>query len=159
MNQFFALSLLAASHLALADHYFDGMDRVHLRMNRDNHFKVMQLTDLHFGEDQTSGELDHDTLHMIRSLIGKEKPDFIAITGDIVSGQAWDRQTPRFWERYYTPLATTLTNEQVPWGIVPGFHDYEADLNSQNMLEIEAQQRYSASLPNYYHMFDRKMHH
>ena len=36
---------------------------------------------------------------MIKSLIGKEQPDFIAITGDVVSGQAWDRYEEKFWEK------------------------------------------------------------
>ena len=53
----------------------------------------MQLTDLHFGEPNKS-ELDTSTLQMIINLIEKEKPDFIAITGDLVSGQGWDRDTP-----------------------------------------------------------------
>jgi len=34
-------------------------------------------------------------------MIAKERPDFIAVTGDVVSGQAWDRETPNFWETHY----------------------------------------------------------
>ena len=92
MRSSLGLALVGVAQVALADHYFDGMDRVHLRMNKDNRFKIMQLTDLHFGEGSVgkSGELDHTTLHMIRSLIQKENPDFIAVTGDLISGTAWD---------------------------------------------------------------------
>ena len=36
---------------ALADHYVDRDGNVHLRLNPDGHFKIMQLTDLHFGEN------------------------------------------------------------------------------------------------------------
>lgn len=41
-------------------------------------------------------------------MVHKERPDFIAVTGDIVSGQAWDREQPAFWETNYSMLAHTL---------------------------------------------------
>jgi len=103
----FGIMAALSVECALAAHYFDSLDRVHLKMNDDNRFIVMQLTDLHFGEIHNT-HLDHETLHFIRSLVGKEKPDFIAITGDIVSGQAWDRIHPSFWEHNYNMLAHTL---------------------------------------------------
>ena len=43
----------------------------------------MQLTDLHFGEDQ---QRDLKTIDMIIEIIRKENPDFMAITGDLISG-------------------------------------------------------------------------
>jgi len=71
-------------------HYFDQQEMVHLKMNDNNKFKVMQLTDLHLGEPGQH-KSDEETLILIDSLLFKEKPDFVAITGDIVSGQGWDR--------------------------------------------------------------------
>jgi predicted MPP superfamily phosphohydrolase len=133
--RFFA-SVALGAQVALASHYFDGLNRVHLRMNNDNRFKILQLTDLHLGE-VGMGHLDAETLHMIRSLCEKERPDFVAITGDLISGQAWDRQEPHFWERHYVMIAETLTNLQVPWGMVPGFHDFEADATQAKMMELE----------------------
>lgn len=85
MRNLFTLVAAIGAQTAFAEHYFDGLNRLHLKMNTDNHFKVMQLTDLHMGEVDQS-HLDHETLTMIRSLIGKEQPDFVAITGDVVSG-------------------------------------------------------------------------
>ena len=122
---------------ALADHYFDGLERLHLRMNPDNRFKIMQLTDLHFGELGQSSN-DSLTLGMIRQMIEKEQPDFVAITGDLVSGQAWDTEETQFWERHYHPLAQTLVNLDTPYGIVPGYHDYEGDIGQVEMLALES---------------------
>ena len=96
---------------------------------------------------------------MIRSLIGKEQPDFIAITGDVVSGQSWDRFEQNFWERHYKPLADTLASLQVPWGLVPGFHDFETDLNSDGMMALEQKQKYAASMPNYADYYGKDMYH
>ena len=50
MRNFFAITAAIGAQSALASHYFDGLDRLNLKFNSDNHFKVMQLTDLHFGE-------------------------------------------------------------------------------------------------------------
>jgi len=47
----------------------------------------MQITDLHFGEDD---ERDLSTIQMIESIVRKEQPDFMAITGDLISGQMYD---------------------------------------------------------------------
>jgi predicted MPP superfamily phosphohydrolase len=47
----------------------------------------MQITDTHFGEDALA---DDKTELLIENLVRKEDPDFIAITGDLSSGYAWD---------------------------------------------------------------------
>ena len=108
MMRTFTIAATVVANLALADHYFDGKGELRLRMNRDNHFKVMQLTDLHFGETHHA-KLDAETLDMIVKMIEKEQPDFVAVTGDIVSGQSWDHTSDRFWERHWRKLADTLT--------------------------------------------------
>jgi len=96
---------------------------------------------------------------MIRSMVDKERPDFIAITGDIVSGQAWDRLSGHFWEHNYTMLAELLGELQVPYGLVPGFHDFEADLNSKQMLEVEGKFKYAASVPNFFDYYGHQVLH
>ena len=67
----FTIAAAVGAQTAMADHYFDGLNRVHLRMNPDHRFKVMQLTDLHLGE-QKQGKADHETLEMIRHMVDKE---------------------------------------------------------------------------------------
>lgn len=96
---------------------------------------------------------------MIRSIADKEKPDFVAITGDIVSGQAWDHEETQFWERHYRLIADTLKSLDIPWGIVPGYHDFEADASPKHMMDIEAQEKYSTSLPNFYDHYGKEMYH
>ena len=41
MRNLFTLAAVIGAEMALAEHYFDGLDRLHLKMNQDNHFKVM----------------------------------------------------------------------------------------------------------------------
>ena len=63
---------------------FDASDNPQkLVVQPDNSFRIMQITDLHLGEDP---EKDKKTINMIWQMYMKEEPDFIAITGDLVSG-------------------------------------------------------------------------
>lgn len=61
-----------------------------MRASSDGKFKIMQLTDLHFGEDS---KRDEQTAEFIKAWATKEQPDLIAITGDLISGFYWDQQT------------------------------------------------------------------
>jgi|LauGreDrversion4_2_1035121.scaffolds.fasta_scaffold426260_2 hypothetical protein len=55
-----------------------------LVLNDNNKFKIMQITDLHLGENRDN---DVSTIMMIKMIQEKEDVDFIAVTGDLVSGQ------------------------------------------------------------------------
>lgn len=56
------------------------MDKPTLRFRPDGTFRILQLTDMHFryltGRNMT-------TLSLIRTLLEREKPDLVALTGDI----------------------------------------------------------------------------
>lgn len=48
----------------------------------------MQMTDLHFGEKE---RYDTATQKEMEDLMDWEKPDMVVLTGDMVSGYAWDK--------------------------------------------------------------------
>ena len=108
---------------------------MHLRLDNNNKFRIMQLTDLHFAEDRNR---DLQTISMIREIIRKEDPDFIAITGDLISGQMYDYSDEEkgFWEHYYNEFFSVMNNYDIPWGFVPGFHDYETNLTDDQMQAL-----------------------
>ena len=98
------------NYMARADYYKeDGRMAVRLRFGADNKFKIMQLTDLHMGEDE---ELNQKTVDLIENMIGKERPDFIAITGDLVSGQKYNTSHNKdqqwWWRNQFLPVANLL---------------------------------------------------
>lgn len=68
-----------------------------LKFNEKGKFKIIQLTDLHLSDGD---ELDKSTLDVIRKLIDYEKPDFAAVTGDLVSGYNWNN-TEGWYEKFY----------------------------------------------------------
>lgn len=52
-------------------------------------FKILQLTDLHFGDlYPESIQINEATKALITRLIQTNQPDFIAITGDVVYSKA-----------------------------------------------------------------------
>ena len=61
-----------------------------LRFNKNGKFKMVQFTDIHFGEDEPD---DLDNMRLIGDILEQEKPDIAIITGDVVSGYAWDQKT------------------------------------------------------------------
>ncbi len=69
-----------------------------LKFNKDGKFKIVQFTDLHFGEYD---DLDEQTYQMMVEILKAEKPDFVAITGDVVSGYAWDEKTYPWYAVHY----------------------------------------------------------
>jgi predicted MPP superfamily phosphohydrolase len=107
---------------------------MHLKLDKNNGYRVMQVTDLHFGEDE---ERDGKTIAMIRDIIRKESPDFLAVTGDLISGQMYDMsdENSNFWEEYFDRFFGIMNSYDLPWGFVPGYHDYETGWSNEKMMQ------------------------
>jgi predicted phosphodiesterase len=148
--------MLAA--VASADHYIDANGHPHLRVNRDGSFKIMQLTDLHFAEDK---DRNAETAITIKDWAAKEKPDLIAITGDLISGFYWDREQhiTEFWGHYHAMFVFMINELQIPWAFVPGDHDFEADADQDKMMLLEDMDQLSASRHNDWKHFGVNMYH
>lgn len=85
-------------------------------------------------------------------MIRKETPDFVAVTGDIVSGFAWDQShgRPHFWKDNFSKLSSVLEADEIPFGFVPGYHDFSADADQDQMLDIAKSHDLSAAQYNSY---------
>jgi predicted MPP superfamily phosphohydrolase len=71
----------------------------------------VQLTDIHFGHSPTE-EKDLKTQALIRNILEWEKPDLVAVTGDVISGNKWDKTTKGWAERQYRKLTDVLTEKR-----------------------------------------------
>lgn len=97
--------------------------RERLHFKEDGSFRILQLTDIHYTEDD---ERDHRTVALMRDLIRREKPDFIMTTGDTVYGEK---------NVEYLPLALEpLTESGIPWSFVFGNHDVEFAGNREELF-------------------------
>ncbi len=94
-----------------------------LYFRSDGGFKLMQLTDIHFTDDN---ELDHRTTALMRELICAESPDFIMTTGDTVYGE----RNLDYLEKALAPVLES----GIPWGFVFGNHDVEFASNREELF-------------------------
>ncbi|MCQ2119798.1 MAG: metallophosphoesterase family protein [Bacteroidales bacterium] len=108
-----------------------------LKFNEDGTFKVLQFTDLHMVagmEDQQA-----KTFARIRYAINEEKPDVIAVTGDVITGG-------RPCRPLLQNILDTLDSYGIPFFIVFGNHDREQDLSMVEMSTMIASGKHSINL-------------
>eukprot|EP01017_Pseudomicrothorax_dubius_P043869 TRINITY_DN7368_c0_g4_i1.p1 TRINITY_DN7368_c0_g4~~TRINITY_DN7368_c0_g4_i1.p1 ORF type:complete len:394 (+),score=51.39 TRINITY_DN7368_c0_g4_i1:49-1230(+) len=111
-----------------------GRDKT-LRFNSDRTFTILQITDIHYGEDDFK---DFQTSQLVISLIRKAQPDLIVLTGDAVSGYAWNGDPGFFfnnWARFTSPF--TITNTR--YAYILGNHDGEADLTREQIFDLDSE--------------------
>ena len=96
-----------------------------VKVSFKENFRVMQLTDIHLSRVDGTGP-EQETLEMIRELILAEKPDFIAITGDLSLSDAADccyRKFCNFMDVFDIPWGYAMGNHDAEWG--PGYDALE----------------------------------
>lgn len=95
-----------------------------LKYNNDGKFKIVQFTDIHYKSDHEAAK---SSIEMIKEVLATEKPDFIALTGDIVT------MKPAFqgWDEVLAPIIES----KIPWAVVFGNHDDEYDKTRAEIME------------------------
>ncbi|MCF6357990.1 MAG: metallophosphoesterase family protein [Draconibacterium sp.] len=85
-----------------------------LKFNNDGKFKIVQFTDTHikFSTDKNLNVFD-----IIKGVIKIEQPDFVILTGDIIT-----EDDP---QKGYLLFDSIFTEANVPWAMVFGNHDSE----------------------------------
>lgn len=109
-----------------------------VRFKSDGTFKIIHLTDLHFVS--TRPEEVAKTFARMDFIVEAEKPDFIAITGDVIFGKP-ARQMLK-------DIVSRLDSYKVPWCLVYGNHDAEQEMSRPEMSAIVASGRYSLNVLN-----------
>ena len=112
--------------------------RAEFRFNENGEFTIVQLTDLHCGEDEKS---DMKTQEFEREFLKKIKPDLVIISGDGVSGYTGyqlnlftdDGFFETTWRKFTDPLAEL----EIPYAFTLGNHDAKADLNATEITWLD----------------------
>jgi 3',5'-cyclic AMP phosphodiesterase CpdA len=73
----------------------------------------------------------------MRNIIRWEKPDLVAVTGDIVSEYAWDQKTRPWMAERYSRFAKIMDEEGVPFATAIGNHDHGTDLSMHEVLHLD----------------------
>lgn len=111
------------------------MDTI-LKFRDDGSFKIVQLTDLHIGADD-GNEADMKTFQVIDAVIKHEQPDLIAVTGDLI----WSEE--KGTEQNYRRVLHHLSQFNIPFAIVYGNHDAEANITREELFNIQKEYPYS----------------
>ncbi|MBS4196150.1 metallophosphoesterase family protein [Lederbergia citri] len=109
-----------------------------LKFREDGTFKILQLTDLHIGGDVEKAE-DIKTFNVIDKVIEAEMPDLIAVTGDLIWSEGVDQP-----EKSYRRVLDHIDKRNIPFAIVYGNHDSEANITREELFKI--QEDYANSL-------------
>jgi hypothetical protein len=97
-------------------------------------FKIVQFTDIHY---RASNPVAKESLQLIEEVLAAEKPDLVALTGDIVTMkpcfEGWD------------DILNTIEKFNVPWAAVLGNHDQEQDKTRREIIAHISKRKYSLS--------------
>lgn len=120
-----------------------------LRLNSDGTFKILFLTDLHFGEGDAK---DKTTAANIQALVDREDPDFVVLGGDTFSNYADTGpkpNKPRSWVEARWNLAVKHLVNRVQWATIFGNHDF-SDLAPWDLATLDASFAGSLTPPGIY---------
>lgn len=103
--------------------------RASLRFRADGTFTIVQFTDVHW----RNGDHDDQRSRALMELaLDAEKPDLVALTGDIVSGE--ESLDPG---EAYRSVVAPIEARLIPWAAVFGNHDDEGSLSRSALLDVQ----------------------
>lgn len=106
-----------------------------LQFRSNGKFKIVQFTDMHFGEDLGN---DRRTMEQQTKILQWEQPDFVAVTGDSVSAYSQDDEScisEGGVANCYASSVRAMIEANVPWAFTIGNHDEEGDLTREQLLK------------------------
>jgi len=114
------------------------------QFNEKGEFTILQITDLHFGENE---ELDKKTMDVQRKLLEVVRPDIVVITGDALSGNFWKTLGAKqgYFEENWKKWTQPFTEYETYYAYLLGNHDSEADLTRREIMQLDMTHPYSVS--------------
>jgi hypothetical protein len=109
----------------VSHHFNRGRPELHFRS--DGTFTIVQLTDVHWHNGEPA---DLRTRALIERVLDAERPDLVALTGDILGGKDVDDPA-----RAYGEVVRPIEERGIPWAAVFGNHDDEAKLSRLELLD------------------------
>lgn len=130
-REFIALSAVGLTAATIGNRAWgsnrDSIDNrdIVLKFRADGTFKVLQLTDTHIS---LSSDTTEKTLKTINSVLDKERPDLVVLTGDIIT----DPEVAKAWHTIVTPMI----EREIPWAVTFGNHDHEQGVDNRGIMKI-----------------------
>jgi hypothetical protein len=95
-------------------------------------FKIVQFTDIHYVADNPAAK---ESIDLIKEVLAAEKPDLVALTGDIVT------MNPCF--KGWDDILNTIEEFRIPWAATLGNHDHEHDKSRDEIIAYISSRKYS----------------
>jgi 3',5'-cyclic AMP phosphodiesterase CpdA len=102
-----------------------------LRFRPDGTFTIVQFTDLHWRDGD---DLDYRTRVLMERVLDTEKPDMVALTGDVIDGSQCSNPA-QSWREAVVPME----DRGIPWAAVFGNHDDEGSMSREQLMEVQLQ--------------------
>ena len=118
--------------------------KVKFQFNTNGNFVILQLTDLHFGESE---EKDFNTTRVMNRTINEIKPDVVILTGDSISGFAWDGKEQGWGKRIWQNWTKPFLDFKQHYIYAIGNHDAQADLTRREVGDLDTTHPYSLFQP------------
>lgn len=115
-----------------------------LRFGPDGTFKVVQ-----FNDTQDDERTDRRTVELIEKVLDQEKPDFVVINGDVITGGCETRLAVK---QAINNVVWPMESRKVPWAVTYGNHDEDSlaqsGVDEAGMLEIYRSYAYNVNAEN-----------
>jgi 3',5'-cyclic AMP phosphodiesterase CpdA len=110
----------------------DNQEENVLRFHPDGKFKVVQ-----FNDTQDDERIDRRTLELMEKVLDAEKPDFVVLNGDNITGGC---DTPLEMKQAMNNIAQPMEKRGIRWAVTFGNHDEDSTqksgINESQMLEF-----------------------
>lgn len=100
-----------------------------LRFRQDGTFTIVQFTDTHWHNGE---EPDLNTRALIESVLEVERPDLVALTGDVIAGRGCT-DPAESWRQMVEPME----RRGIRWAAVFGNHDDEGVTSRSELMAIQ----------------------
>lgn len=112
----------------------------------NNTFTIAQFTDVHWndwGEPGLDSERENTrSRELMQMVIREEQPDLVVFTGDVITAGRCNDPVKSF-----RAAVSVVEEHQVPWAVVFGNHDTEAQITRQELMEAVTEHRYAVAEP------------
>jgi len=98
-----------------------------LKFPENGKFKIVQFTDVHL-KIENKGKCD-SAIEAMKMVLKAEKPDFVILTGDIVTCE--NVNVKEGWRTVTKPMI----DAGIPWAVVFGNHDHERGFTNKELMD------------------------
>ncbi|KAF9475416.1 Metallo-dependent phosphatase [Pholiota conissans] len=105
-----------------------------LTFKKDGTFKITVFSDLHFGEnpwDSWGPQQDINSTILMNAVLPDEKPDYVVINGDLITGENTFRQNST---SLVDEIVAPLNKARIPFSSTHGNHDNQANITHEDEI-------------------------